>query len=131
MQNNISGQMTDCMSELLCDITDGRYQKIFFQGNQEISLYEEGRKIPLYQVSRGTAEQVYLALRIAAADCVMGYHEFPLLLDETFVYYDDKRLKNTLAALVEQKRQIFIFTCHHREEELLKEMGKNCLLLRL
>ncbi len=131
MQSTISGQMMDHMSQLLSEITKGRYQKIYFQGNQELFLYEEGRKIPLYQLSRGTAEQVYLALRIAAADCVMGYYTFPLLLDETFVYYDDERLKNTLSVLAEQKRQIVVFTCHHREETFLREMEKNCLLLRL
>ena len=103
MQSTISGQMMDHMSQLLSEITKGRYQKIYFQGNQELFLYEEGRKIPLYQLSRGTAEQVYLALRIAAADCVMGYYTFPLLLDENFVYYDDERLKNTLSVLAEQK----------------------------
>lgn len=131
MQKNTSGRMRERMSQLLSEMTGGRYTKIFFQGNQDIFLYENDRRIPLYQLSQGTAEQVYLALRLAAADGVMGYEAFPLILDETFVYYDEERLRNTLAVLAGQPRQILLFTCHHREEDLLKETEKSCLLLKL
>lgn len=131
MQQNVSVHMKERMSQILSEITGGRYGKIFLQGSDDIYLYENDRKIPLYQLSRGTVEQVYLALRISAADCVMGYEPFPLILDETFVYYDDERLKNTLAALAEQSRQILLFTCHGREEKFLRDMEKDCLLLKL
>ncbi len=131
MQQNVSEQMKERMSQLLSEITNGRYERIFFQGNEDIYLYEQDRRIPLYQLSRGTLEQVYLALRLAAADCVMGYETMPLLFDETFVYYDQERLKNALAALTEQSRQILLFTCHNREGEILESMKKSCLLLKL
>ena len=48
--------------------------------------------------------------------------EFPLILDDTFGFYDEKRLANTLQWLAENKKQVLIFTCQKREEELLKKM---------
>lgn len=131
MHQNVSEQLRGRMSELLSAITAGRYSRILIQEKGEIFLYEQERRIPLYQLSRGTLEQVYLALRLAAADCVMGYETLPLLFDETFVYYDRERLKNALAVLAEQSRQILLFTCHSREGEILEDMKKNFLLLKL
>ena len=49
----------------------------------------------------------------------------PIVLDETFAYYDDERLKNVLEFLVKEaeKRQVFIFTCSNREKELLEKIN--------
>ena len=47
----------------------------------------------------------------------------PVILDDTFVYYDDERLKHTLAWLAENKKQVLIFTCQKREIQLLEELG--------
>ncbi len=131
MQKNVSEHMRERMSHLLSEITDNKYNKVFIQENNEIFLYGQNRKIPLYQLSRGAAEQVYLALRLAAADSIMGYESMPLLLDETFVYYDKERLQSTLAALTQQARQILLFTCHQREKEILDNMEKTYHLLEL
>ena len=46
----------------------------------------------------------------------------PVLLDDTFAFYDEKRLKSALKWLSRQKRQVIIFTCHRREEEILEEV---------
>ena len=123
MQQRVGEQMQERMSQLLSAITAGRYNKIFVQDKTELFLYEKERRIPIYQLSRGTIEQAYLALRLAASDCVLGYERLPLLFDETFVYYDEERLKNVLAVLSDQPRQILLFTCHRREERLLETLG--------
>ena len=70
----------------------------------KMSLISEGRKIPVSQVSRGTIEQIYFALRMAAVD-VLGREELPVILDDTFAYYDDVRLENTLKWLAMNKKQ--------------------------
>ena len=44
----------------------------------------------------------------------------PLFLDDSFAYYDSERLSATLRWLSENySGQIFLFTCHQREEEIL------------
>ena len=87
-----------------------------------MSLLQDGRRIPIEHLSRGTAEQVYLALRMVSA-MVFQDEELPVLLDDTFAYYDDTRLKNTLSWLAVNKSQVILFTCQNREEEALKQLG--------
>lgn len=123
MQQHVSGQMQTRMSQLLSEITEGSYEKVFLQDNAELFLYEKERRIPLYQLSRGTLEQAYLALRLAASDCVLGYERLPLLFDDTFAYYDEMRLRRVLQVLADQSRQVLLFTCHKREEQILEECG--------
>jgi len=46
----------------------------------------------------------------------------PIILDDSFAFYDDKRLRSTLKALSDMRnRQILIFTCHKRELNILEE----------
>ena len=45
----------------------------------------------------------------------------PIILDETFAYFDDERLKNILQFLAKEtnEHQIIVFTCTKREKEIL------------
>ena len=49
----------------------------------------------------------------------------PIILDEAFAYYDDKRLENILKYLNEEckENQIIIFTCTSREKEILNNLN--------
>ena len=87
-----------------------------------MSVMKEGRRIPMEQLSRGTVEQIYFALRMAASH-VLHEEEYPVILDDTFVHYDDVRLGNTLRWLSENRKQVLIFTCQKREARLLEKMG--------
>ena len=46
----------------------------------------------------------------------------PIILDDTFAYYDDKRTYDTLLLLRHLRRQVIILTCQGREKEFLKDM---------
>lgn len=122
LQKQMEQKMNDLLSEVIYDLTGGRYSRLVIGEGLKLSLLQDGRKIPVERVSRGTAEQVYLALRMVSAK-VFQQEELPVLLDDTFVYYDDARLKNTLRWLEKNKEQVILFTCQNREEEALKEMG--------
>ncbi|GKH34903.1 AAA family ATPase [Muricomes sp. OA1] len=107
-------------SQILEQITGGRYKKLLADENLNLTLFEGGRRIPVERVSRGTIEQVYFALRMAAVD--MLYEEpLPVIFDDAFACYDEKRLKSTLKWLSEQQRQAIIFTCQKREQEIIKQ----------
>lgn len=49
----------------------------------------------------------------------------PVVLDETFAYFDKERLENVLELLNNEykDKQILILTCTNREEEILKNKG--------
>ena len=70
-------------------------------------------------------DQIYLAVRLAAAKLVIGDKgNMPLIFDDSFALYDDDRLKTALKWLSKAwDKQCIIFTCHQREKEILKEEG--------
>lgn len=132
---NFERQFNQNASHILSAITDGAYSRLILDADGELYLYEAAqnlrdarlespdvsRRISVRQVSKGTAQQVWFAFRMAAAQ-VLSPADFPLILDETFAFYDDRRLKSTLKWLSEQPRQVIIFTCQKREREALKAL---------
>lgn len=122
LQKQMKQKMNDLLSEIICQLTGGKYTRLVIGEGLKMSLVKEQRRIPIERLSRGTAEQVYLALRMASAK-VFQEEELPVLLDDTFAYYDDARLKNALEWLSENKKQVLIFSCQNREEQALKELG--------
>lgn len=108
-------------SRILSDITDGKYTRLVVEDGLALSLLSGGRKIPIASVSQGTIEQVYFSLRMAAGE-LLYEEDYPVILDDTFVCYDDKRLERALKWLYENKKQILLFTCQKREEEALRRM---------
>lgn len=122
MKKRIGYRLQKRMEEILREITEGKYTRIFLDEEMKISIYEQNRQVPVYQLSRGTIEQVYFALRMAASQ-VLCEEPMPVLLDDVFAMYDEGRLKQTLIWLAKQESQVLIFTCHRREMELLEEMG--------
>lgn len=122
LQKHMKQKMNDLLSEIICRLTGGRYTRLVIDEGLKMSLVKGQRRIPIERLSRGTAEQVYLALRMASAE-VFQEEELPVLLDDTFAYYDDARLKNALEWMSENKGQVLLFTCQNREEQALKELG--------
>ena len=110
-------------SELISGITGGLYTSMSIDENLGAFLNTRRKLIPLEQVSSGTADQIYLALRLAAARFIQnGTDSMPLIFDDSFVLYDDDRLRQALRWLSEAyKGQIIIFTCHRRELDILEE----------
>lgn len=57
----------------------------------------------------------------------------PIILDETFAYFDEERLQNVLEFLNGNygDKQIIIFTCTNREENILEKMHLNYNLCKM
>lgn len=107
-------------SELVKGITDGAYTALSIEEDLGLTLIRNGQRVPLYQVSTGTVEQVYLAFRLACIEFLWPDEQMPLFLDDSFAFYDNERLSATLCWLSENySGQIFLFSCHQREEEIL------------
>lgn len=108
-------------SDLISGITGGIYTSMSINENLDVYMNTPGKLVPIEQVSSGTMDQIYLAVRLAAAKLVQnGRDSMPLIFDDSFVLYDDERLKTALKWLVKAyDSQIIIFTCHQREAQLL------------
>lgn len=114
-------------SQILQTITAGKYTRLFVEDKLQLSVFGpaggSGRRIPVERLSRGTVEQIYFALRMAALD--MMYEEnIPVIFDDAFGCYDEKRLKSALKWLSKQDRQVIIFSCQKREKEIIELLKK-------
>lgn len=108
-------------SEVLEKLTKGRYWKLMFDDNEEPIVWDGNRTVKLFQLSTGCVDQVYLALRIGLQDMFFENDTLPLLFDDAFVYFDDKRLEKLLIYLNGLNRQVLIFSCHKRELRILEK----------
>ena len=67
---------------------------------------------PAAAMSCGTADQVYLALRLAMVHRLLPA-DAPLILDDALVNFDDDRAASAIRLLTAEaeKRQVILFTC--------------------
>ncbi len=80
----------------------------------EVTVDSGGATHPGAMVSRGTRDLLALCLRLALRDAVFSGEQPPLLLDDPFTAYDDKRTQKALAFLhkLAEKEQIVYLVCH-------------------
>jgi myosin heavy subunit len=122
IHDSFGQQLNLAVSEVISRVTDCRYQELKIDEKLEVKMGWNGDYIQLERFSAGTIDQVYFSLRLAVADLLLGKEELPLLLDDSFALYDDRRVKAALGEVAKRKQAI-LFTCHRREQELLDELG--------
>lgn len=95
-------------------LTGGRYSKIFSPSEAEPFIVERNDGIRFYshELSQATAEQLYLSLRFALAKTFE--HDYPFIIDDSFVHFDVVRTNRTIELIKEiaKDRQVIFFTCH-------------------
>jgi uncharacterized protein YhaN len=127
LRREFAPELNRRVGEIMESITSGRYSDIRISPDLEISVVdpETGRQAKAADLSGGTVDQCYFALRVAIAEAITKKDEIPFFLDDSFVQYDDNRLAGALkilAALAE-RHQILVFSCHGREEAIAKDLG--------
>lgn len=104
-------------------ITEHRYRRIYAPiGMQEIKIEAaNGEVLAPHQLSQGTVEQLYLAIRFAlAVQIAQEKVEIPIFADDILVNFDRFRLQNTVKLIKElsARHQIILLTCHQRIADL-------------
>ncbi|AOZ93998.1 AAA family ATPase [Paenibacillus crassostreae] len=97
-------------------LTNGAYSRIVMKMGAKVLLAEHRERglIESVKLSRGTAEQMYLAMRLALAGTMNSQISIPLLFDDILVNFDQERMISALTLLqeVSPTRQIIMMTCH-------------------
>lgn len=98
-------------------MTGGRYRRVIAPlGSDQIQVErEEGTRLSPEMLSRGTGEQLYLAMRLALIREYSRHLEpLPVVFDDIFVNFDPGRTRHTLEAVrdLSETHQILLFTCH-------------------
>jgi uncharacterized protein YhaN len=114
----IAPAMANLAGSYLGEITGGVYRELLISRElritiripQTASLNDD----PERRLSKGTVDQIYLALRLALVRSLSEDGEsIPLLLDDPFANYDDVRLRRALGLLqrIGETNQVLLFTC--------------------
>jgi uncharacterized protein YhaN len=117
-------------------LTDGRYRKLVAPiGEETIEVVgADGRRKQPEELSRGTAEQLYLAIRFGYIRSRGEVSEsLPVVMDDILVNFDHRRIRRAAEAILElaDRHQVLFFTCHPGTAVLLSEMGGNLPVIRL
>ena len=125
MKSSISPKFTSNLSNTVNEISNGKYKNIRFNEDEGLIVeLDNGNYINAERLSTGTIDQLYFSLRLAILSEISN-ENMPIILDESFAYYDSERLENILRFLSEEysDKQIIIFTCTEREKEILDKLN--------
>ena len=139
LQNFISTRQPAVLEEAssaFARVTSGAYQRILQNEDREnlIVLDRSAQPKRPEELSRGTAEQLYLCLRLGlAAEFARRSVSLPLIMDDVLVNFDPVRARAVAEELAafSQRHQVLIFTCHPATAQLFAEVAPGSALITM
>jgi uncharacterized protein YhaN len=126
-------QVLQLASRFFSMLTGGVYSRVVMRLGDQSLLAERptGELVESSRLSRGTAEQLYLAMRLGLIQSMPHAAGLPLLLDDLFVNFDGDRLRYALGAISElsRNRQVVMMTCHRHVAEQTMELIPDARLI--
>ena len=123
LQERFSPELNRRAADYLSRLTSGRYREVSLDRELDASATEGGGVLPRRALflSKGTVDQIYLAVRLAVYDLCLKERQAPLVLDDALAAFDDRRMALALELLVQlaEDRQVLLFTCQGREAACL------------
>lgn len=121
--NDFGTRLNESISEMVSIITDGKYNKVLLDENMHISVLDGDHYMGIEYLSSGTMEQIYLAVRLCIAS-LLCEDKMPIIVDDIFMSYDSKRLKNALYCMSRiDTDQIIILTSNEVIGDMLDELS--------
>jgi len=117
-------------------ITGGRYPRLLSPpGENRIAVEnQQGERKDVGQLSRGTAEQLYLALRFGLVqEFGRRSQVLPVVMDDVLANFDPQRARESCGAikLLAEKHQVILFTCHPETVDLVRSEVEECQVVEL
>lgn len=133
MRSNVIPRISSKASAMLSEVftnpnsNGASHDRLIIDGNWNASLASGNDILNSEHLSRGTADIVYIALRISLANEVFRNESPTIILDESFAHIDGTRIQNIFRQL--DNGQYLIFTCRRDEADAAKALG--CTVTKL
>lgn len=129
-------QVVQTAGRYLAEITGGAYTGVFAPlGESEVfAVDRDGLSKRPEDLSRGTAEQLYLSLRFGYVDNAGRQGErLPVIMDDILVNFDRTRAARAAAAISELagRNQVLYFTCHPETLDLFRQSAPQAPVFEL
>jgi uncharacterized protein YhaN len=123
-------------SRSFADVTNGRYIRVVQEENgQDLAVIDsQGGRRTAEALSRGTAEQLYLCIRLAlAAEFGRRSEPLPLIMDDVLVNFDPARAEAVARVIASFARdhQVLLFTCHPSTRDMLRTAEPRAKVIEL
>jgi uncharacterized protein YhaN len=118
-------------------ITNGRYIQIKTSLDKENPfrvVEKNGNEKTPDQLSTGTREQLYLAIRLGYIEHYGKKSEtLPIIMDDVMVNFDEERAQNTVKSLLElaNNKQIILLTCHENTVKRFQRIKETIPIIQL
>ena len=115
-------------------ITEGRYTQLVTREDGIDVLGADGSRLDAALLSRGTAEQLYLCLRLAlAAEFGRLAVPLPLVMDDVLVNFDPARARLSAQVLLDAtpEHQMLLFTCHPETVDVFVALEPNVRVITI
>lgn len=123
LQQRFSPELNRLSGQYLARLTGQRYQSVALNRELEgaAARIEDVSPRNALFLSRGTADQLYLSVRLAVCGLCLP-EKPPILLDDALAAFDDRRMVLALELLKElaREQQVLLFTCQRREGAALE-----------
>ncbi|SFB05777.1 ATP-binding protein [Clostridium frigidicarnis] len=128
VQKSFGPKLNKRVKEIFREVTDNAYDEVKVGEDYGMLVRDNlsSELVDIQSLSNGCEDQLYFSLRIALLDMLFAKEEtVPIILDESFVQYDDNRLKNTLDFLYEysKHKQVILCTCQNREIKIMNKFN--------
>ncbi|MYL32371.1 AAA family ATPase [Pontibacillus yanchengensis] len=106
-------------------LTNNTYVHVFVPSSEEGLVVEtqSGDRYTAEQLSQGTKEQLYVALRLSLSRVMSDQHGMPFIIDDAYVNFDEERTKEFLTLLtnISRTQQVIVLSCRQYIQDILNK----------
>ncbi|MBG9984084.1 AAA family ATPase [Aerococcaceae bacterium DSM 111022] len=116
-------EMTEIATEIFSKLSYGRYKQVKINKKDIRVVHHSDVLFEPYELSQGTLEQLYIALRLAFIISAKDLVKMPIIIDDAFVNFDDMRKASMYQVLdsIAEEIQILFFTFDEQIKEMYRE----------
>lgn len=126
LREGLAPKIAKGASVVMNKLSGGKYQALGVDADFDMTFTENTASHSVEYLSAGTSDIAYISMRVSLIDVLYKKSIPPFIFDESFMRMDNDRMRNSLKLLCELGEagtQSLLFTCHGREEKLMKTIG--------
>ncbi|WP_144462591.1 AAA family ATPase [Siminovitchia fortis] len=108
-------QVIQKAAEYFSFLTGHEYKQLHVKADGSLAVERKDRILfAPEELSKGTGEQLYIAIRLGLVHVLKKEYPFPVIIDDGFVNFDEMRTKRILELIqtISSDTQVLLFTCH-------------------
>ena len=120
LKSDFAPKLTSEAEKIFSMLTNEKHSDILINEDFDAKIKLASSYADSSYLSGATLDQLYLSVRLGIIN-TLGENNYPVIFDDAFNYYDDKRLLGVLEFLKEYSKtnQIIVASCQMREANIL------------